>query len=153
MLFKKEKDCRVCIVFTFLLTQDDSDPSSSGKCVNLFLSSYFSNNKKCSTTSFKSCFLYSLKSFLVKTVFLHVFLKLRQSFSHFYKQPLLKKQTKDAPDLNERHSGHQDQQGEPLVDPQSAAQHGHGEQSCGQDLQLVRHLMVTKRGNLNGTVD
>lgn len=59
-----------------------------------------------------------------------------------HKQP-----SKTVSNLHESHSGHQDEQRDPLVDAQPAAQHGHGEQRCGQDLQLVRHLMDTKWGN------
>lgn len=53
-------------------------------------------------------------------------------------------------DLHESHSAHENQQREPLVDAQPAAQHGHREQRRGQDLQLVRHLMGDKViGTLN----
>lgn len=45
--------------------------------------------------------------------------------------------------LHESHPSHEDQQRQPLVDAQPAAKHRHGEQSCGQDLQLVRHLVET----------
>lgn len=47
--------------------------------------------------------------------------------------------------LHESHSSHEDQQRQPLVDAQPAAKHRHGEQSCGQNLQLVRHLVETQR--------
>lgn len=52
-----------------------------------------------------------------------------------------------ALNLHKSHSSHKNQQREPLVDAQPAAQHGHREQSCGQDLQLVGHLMETKWEN------
>lgn len=43
--------------------------------------------------------------------------------------------------LHECHPAHEDEQRQPLVHPQLPAQHGHGEQGRGQDLQLVRHLI------------
>lgn len=39
-----------------------------------------------------------------------------------------------ASHLHQSHSSHQDDQRDPLVDAQLAAQHGDGEQSRGQDL-------------------
>lgn len=56
----------------------------------------------------------------------------------------ISKQPFRASHLHQSHSSHQDDQRDPLVDAQLAAQHGDGEQSRGQDLQLVRHLMDGK---------
>lgn len=54
------------------------------------------------------------------------------------------------PNLHESYSGHENQQWEPLVDAQPASKHRHWKQSCGQNLQLVCHLMKTKWEDMLG---
>lgn len=46
--------------------------------------------------------------------------------------------------LHQRDSSHEDEQREPLVDPQLCPQHGDRKQGCGEDLQLVCDLETNR---------
>lgn len=52
-----------------------------------------------------------------------------------------------AQHLHQRDSSHEDEQREPLMDPQLCPQHGDRKQGCGEDLQLVCDLNNKQKCN------